>query len=466
MRFMGEMTGQWYDVQPRPELLGGQAVVRSAFDERGRRFAVKLARLDIGPIDDVWLELEARLVANLIRRDPGLVDVVVPVIDRAIVDGRRVLVMPWIERRLDEAAEMSSFLTRLELAATFARSVARLQRTGIVHRDIKPANALVERQSKTDPSSRGRARSDLRVFLTDLGGAWRDEAEVGPSGAVFTGDYAPIDQRLASAEDAVDPSWDVHAAAASVFEVLTGTRLASVRAASGQLTARGREALTLPSAARRPTPLHHLVHVRRLRPMLAEDLAALRRVVTEAAEDLRLGRARRYRLAEEAFTGLRAALSSALSPIPGARPSDAGVLAEALEDIRERWADERRHAQRPVSESETNWFRIVTLSLLLVEALLMFVYLDAAAGFDTSARRAVHVVTDVPPGMTYEMGLEGASGPHPDGRFERVRLGAQRLWIHVPECPFWRDDVVVTEGRGPQTIEVAPWEACRRGRPR
>ncbi|MEO0603221.1 MAG: hypothetical protein AAF211_17410, partial [Myxococcota bacterium] len=273
-------------MQLRPVHMGGQAVVQCAYDDTGNQVAVKQARRDVGSADDVKLELEAEMIEGLRDRFPHLHDVVLPVLDRGNHEGRRVLVMPWMERRMDEAADLSGFGVRLAMAAAFARSVARMQidvlgrPTGIVHRDLKPSNAFVQRRD-------GR----LHVWLSDFGGAWtRRAGRPGPAEDLHTAGYAPVDQWMMRHTGGVDPSWDTYAAAVSVFRVLTGQPLGAVQTNAQHISERGKQWLRGSTPGRSPDPFYRLVHIHRMRTLLHADRANLEQCVAEAVDELALSR--------------------------------------------------------------------------------------------------------------------------------------------------------------------------------
>lgn len=429
--------------------------MRCAYDEMGRRFAVKMSRRDLQPADDVHLDLEAEIVAHFLSLDPGLADVVVPVVDLGTLEGRRVLVMPWLDHRLDEAADLAGFGTRLEIAAAFARSVARLRGadrpTGLVHRDLKPSNAFVER------SDRG-----LRVWLSDLGGAWRLDAPVGPAEQLYSRDAAPIDQRLASHAAGVDPTWDVYATAVSLFRVITGRPLRATADAHRHLTYRGRQALAQSPLDRASEPLHRLLRVGRMRPMLPDDLKALARSVSEGSDHLPLGRRHQRTAARSVALRLRQLLEPALDPIPSRRPGDVRALAAGLTALHRRWAALQSPRETPLDPVDHRIGQVGCVSIGAMTSLLLILSFTVDRCGESGMRR----VEVGPPKLVEKVEkieLVGWWSSHrsDDGSFEEdLETGGYRAWIRKPGCPWWTQSVWIEPGSGTQRIELVLPSYC------
>jgi len=429
-------------------------VVRCAYDGAGRRFAVKMARRDRGA-DDIWLDLEAELIREILERNPDLHDVIVPVVDLATHEGRRALVMPWFDHRLDEAADLAAFPERLELAAEFALSVARLQvnprgrPTRIVHRDIKPCNAFVERCED------GRRR----VWLSDLGGAWRHDAVAGPSEHLYSSGYAPIDQQLA--RGGVDPTWDVYATAVSVFRVLTGHPLQAAADGWRHLTGWGEYAVQKGTLTEGRESWRQLVDVRRMSAMLREDVERLVSTVAEGAEDLPLGRRGQQQVTLHVVQELRAALKRALHPDPRRRPRDVGELAASLQQLHRRWvAQLQRTPQPPMSETV---HRVVRTGGLVAYVLALGLLVGMLTGvLRYGFTRDVQVLVDGEP-PTSHVRMRGCFSERTsaDGHFEQV--WPDFYWISIRNCGWWYWRESVDEGPGVQTIELSTPAHCRVG---
>lgn len=455
MRLYSDDGQRAYDIQPETLRRGGHAEVVMAYDDEEVAYAVKLALLagPDGPIDDRWLDKEAELVRTLLADHPDLDDVVVPVVDQGEVDGRRALVMPWMIHRADEFVQGRSLVERVTVAAALVEAVARLQtgphgpRRSVVHRDVKPSNAFVE------PHPDG-----VRVWLADFGAA-RTLSVDHPSRLLtlaHTEGFAPVDQLLASRTQQLDPSWDVYAAAASAFELLTGQPLQAVISNYHQCTRAGRalrRAQQGPDDSQRVVdlerlghlPFDELVHVERLAVMIDSDQDVLLETVQRAlSDDGEAPRAQVRRVCGQ----IEQALTPALQPDPRRRDRDAQALADALRDIADSLSSGAEDRPAP---NRSGWGGPAVVLLTAVGGLGLVAQVDWA--------RSLTVAVDADDLRIHTIRVDGEPSA-PTGVFGAVGWGRHTVLIRGDvggRCPFDHVvDLVVPPGWGRYHAVVPP----------
>jgi serine/threonine-protein kinase len=165
----------------------------------------------------------------------------------------------------------------LGLGVRIARALAHAHAQGIVHRDLKPDNVLVELSAGT-------------LKLADFGIAGFADTSRTRTGVVLGTPLYMAPEQLAGAP--ADARGDLYALGVLLYELLSGTR-PHEHPSLGELLRR---------VAQAPAP-----DLRTLRPQIDPDLAAL--------------------------------VARCLHKQPGARPADAGALADALDALAQRAAD-------------------------------------------------------------------------------------------------------------------------------
>ena len=456
MRFVGNRTGRFYNLQRGQTQEGGQAQVCLAHDDEGRRYAVKRALPRYA--SDLWLEDEADHVEGLLADHPDLRGHLVPVVDRAVVEGRIWLVMPWREHRLDDWVRDKPLVDRLAAAEALADSVSRVQvgpegvRSELVHRDIKPANAFVI--DDTDP---------LRVELADFGAARaRDPHTSRFLTGAFTQGFAPIDQRIGVQVRHLDPSWDVYATATTIYFLLTDQTLQGVQGSYAQRTVRGRALERAQETYHRdPSPaafqqiealsaldLSQLVHLDRIQPLTRADRQILRDTFRGALRHSPWSRDERQRLVDRFTADLLEALALALAPEPTRRSPDARRLREAVATVRTQL--QRSLGGEQVLYTPSRWATVV-LRTLPAAALVTGTF---ALAVPTSRSRPLQLDLDqVPPWFETEAELHSEAGVWPASptlTFEAVPPGTHTLIVrgsYHQRCR-WEHEASITVGWG------------------
>jgi serine/threonine protein kinase len=204
---------------------GGMAAIYRAHRVcDGRRVALKLQLPSTA--HDAVIGARFDREAELMRRVGGSPHVVELFDAGVLEDGRRYLVMEWVDG--EDLEELLDFLRnqdqRLPIprACRIARDVARglvaLHEHGVVHLDLKPANVMVGREADG---------SDV-IKLVDFGIAEDLRAPVarplGPAvaGVMGTSSYMCPQQTHGQPPE---PSFDVYALGVLLFEALTGSRV-------------------------------------------------------------------------------------------------------------------------------------------------------------------------------------------------------------------------------------------------
>ncbi len=323
---------RFYVCEPRPSL-GGQAEVYPATGTDGLPYAVKLARTGA---DGEILREEARVVTWLLEQRPELQDMVAPILDEGEHETRPFVVLPWYESRLDHHVRDRGLTERLRIGAALARAVARLHAGpgAVVHRDIKPSNAFVE---EADDGT-------TRIVLADFGvaGARRREVVDHLTGQHTPG-FGPVDQILPRRLQGLEPSWDVHAVACSVYALIASRPPDGVQRSYSALTVQGAAlqrawaqwSADPVSEARHEVarlgdlPLDQLVRLSDIEPLEPQDVLLLREHAGNAARVEGVPSSRGTR----AGTALVELLRLALAPDPRQRALDAAGLADRLDAL-------------------------------------------------------------------------------------------------------------------------------------
>ncbi len=184
---------------------GGMAEVWLAADERlGRPVALKF--LDPSLADERDFERETGILAGL--RDPHIVTVY----DAGQEDGRRFIVMEWVDgESLRERLQATGTLPLRDvvaIGAATASALAHAHERGILHNDVKPENILLD------------AREDAR--LTDFGVARVTGDTVAPGDATeLLGTVAYVAPEVLQGAPA-GPESDVYALGTTIFEAISG----------------------------------------------------------------------------------------------------------------------------------------------------------------------------------------------------------------------------------------------------
>lgn len=197
---------------------GGMAAIYRGHRSRdGRRVAIKLQLAATAGDAEVAAHFDRE--ADALRRVAGTEAVVELHRAGALEDGRRYLVLEWIdgedlEELLDRVRnrdERLSIPRVCRIGQEIARGLATLHAHGLVHRDLKPANVMVSRAPDGTPV----------VKLLDFGLVARvGTAGKGERGTVRgTSAYMPREQRAGGPPA---PSIDLYALGVVLFEALTG----------------------------------------------------------------------------------------------------------------------------------------------------------------------------------------------------------------------------------------------------
>ena len=166
-------------------------------------------------------------------------------------DGRPYFVMAWADggtlheriQGIRESGQLMPVAEALSLAIEVCDALSIVHTIGYVHRDLKPSNVLfrsVRNHERAAAAREGRLIGDQAVMLGDFGLAKDVAAASGFTLAAGTPAYMAPEQARAS--DNIDHRVDVFAAAAVLFELLTGTQafdsgtLSGVRRREGSTT--------------------------------------------------------------------------------------------------------------------------------------------------------------------------------------------------------------------------------------
>jgi serine/threonine-protein kinase len=200
---------------------GGMAVVyRGHHVDTGAKVAIKVIaeRYARDPVLTARFEREGQVMGRL-ASVPGVVrvhDV------GTLADGRRYLVMEWIEgedlddlldhlRNQDERMEIAR---ACRLVRDVARGIAGAHARQVVHRDLKPSNVMLDRREGVE-----RAKVVDFGVSADLGARERGEDLTTTGMALGTSGYMAPEQALGLH---ADPAFDVWALGVLCFELLTG----------------------------------------------------------------------------------------------------------------------------------------------------------------------------------------------------------------------------------------------------
>jgi serine/threonine protein kinase len=194
----------------RPLGCGGSATVYEV-EAEGRRFALKLARQAIN--DDlrrcfhkereILLRLDHPNIVKL--HDTGVTD-----------DGQPYLILEYVDGQVGHRycdGHRSTVESRLRLFVQICEAVAHTHDQGLVHRDLKPCNFLVTPGEQIKLLDFGIAKALVANFDFAKG----DSTKVG--GQMLTWGWASPEQVHALR---VEPSSDVYALGAILFEALSG----------------------------------------------------------------------------------------------------------------------------------------------------------------------------------------------------------------------------------------------------
>ena len=257
----------------------------------GQSVAIKI--LTVGG-DRGYLEREVARLAQVAEHP-----YVCHLLDANVAHNPPYLVTPLLDRSL------TSFVHRrpgLEQAATWMEQIAEalqyIHLRGLLHFDLKPANVLMD--------SAGNAR------LMDFGQARLAGREAASLGTFW---YMPPEQVWLSARRShvkqPEPSWDIYALGATMYEVLTGTRPRWTEEFSQQLNAPA-ELLTRLETYRLVLSQTPLRPIRVLNPNVD---AALARIVEKC---LQINPNRRYKELATLVNDLRTRKrTAAVGPTPG-----------------------------------------------------------------------------------------------------------------------------------------------------
>jgi tRNA A-37 threonylcarbamoyl transferase component Bud32 len=264
---------------------GMAALYRAHHVATGARVAIKVQRTS----DEDDATVAARFVreGEVMGRLSGVPNVVQVHDMGELPDGRRYLVMEWIEgdnleERLDGLRNADTMLPIDEacrLLGDVARALDAAHRASIVHRDVKPSNIMIEH---------GLADREVAKLLdfgisADLGAGGRGMDLTAAGVALGTSGYAAPEQVLGLP---AHPAFDVYALGVVSFEALTGR--------------------AMPPEGLGPIRLPRVGELRKRVPAELEELVA-----------------------------------RCMSRDPSRRPGSAGEVAEVLESVRAQWASAR-----------------------------------------------------------------------------------------------------------------------------
>lgn len=219
---------------------GSFATVWLAFDE------LLETRVAIKVLADNWsrsTDIRQRFIgeARILRRIDH--DRIVRVHDvDELPDGRPYFVMAWADggslheriQSIRESGRLMPVTEALSLAIEVCDALSIVHDYGVVHRDVKPSNVLfrsVRNHERAAAAREGRLIGDQAVMLGDFGLAKDVAAASGFTLAAGTPAYMAPEQARAS--DNIDRRVDVFAAAAVLYELLTGAPAFSSGTLSG-----------------------------------------------------------------------------------------------------------------------------------------------------------------------------------------------------------------------------------------
>jgi beta-lactam-binding protein with PASTA domain/tRNA A-37 threonylcarbamoyl transferase component Bud32 len=195
---------------------GGMATVYEATDERlDRPVALKMVHT-VQPDERVVSRFvdEAKAIARLTHPN------VVAAYDQGSHDGAPYLVMEYVQgRTLREILNARRRLTPVEALAITEQmlsAIAAAHRAGLVHRDVKPENVLVAES----PSGGSTNLVDCVVKVTDFGLAQAVQTAAATDGGLLA-TAAYVAPELVT-EGRADPRSDVYSTGIVLFEMLTG----------------------------------------------------------------------------------------------------------------------------------------------------------------------------------------------------------------------------------------------------
>jgi beta-lactam-binding protein with PASTA domain/tRNA A-37 threonylcarbamoyl transferase component Bud32 len=195
---------------------GGMATVYEATDERlDRPVALKMVHT-VQPDERVVSRFvdEAKAIARLTHPN------VVAAYDQGSHDGAPFLVMEYVQgRTLREILNARRRLTPVEALAITEQmlsAIAAAHRAGLVHRDVKPENVLVAES----PSGGSTNLVDCVVKVTDFGLAQAVQTAAATDGGLLA-TAAYVAPELVT-EGRADPRSDVYSTGIVLFEMLTG----------------------------------------------------------------------------------------------------------------------------------------------------------------------------------------------------------------------------------------------------
>jgi len=183
---------------------GGMGVVYKGWDAADRRWvALKVIadRQDIESLARVRREVD---IARSLHH-PNIV----AVLDVASIDGKHVIVMPYIEGET-LAMERRSPRAAARLIVTVARALQYAHSRGVIHRDLKPQNIMIDRTGKPYLMDFGLAKSMVAPSsITSVGFAMGTPSFMAPEQAL--GRTSRVDRRS-----------DVYSLGAVLYALVTG----------------------------------------------------------------------------------------------------------------------------------------------------------------------------------------------------------------------------------------------------
>ncbi len=185
---------------------GGAGQVWKAWDRRlGRWVAVKIPTIPLAS-REVRERFEREALASGRLAHPNIV----PVYQTGEIGGRPYLVMPYIEGRTLDVAQLP-LRQALETMRTAALAVHHAHEKGLIHRDIKPQNILLD--------------SDGRVLVLDFGLVYlladSSHSLTAPGDAFGTAAYMSPEQAQGNARGR-ERGTDVYGLGATLYHLVTG----------------------------------------------------------------------------------------------------------------------------------------------------------------------------------------------------------------------------------------------------